>query len=185
MDYKYIIIGVLVVIIIALCAVIVMPHNETANDDSNITLIKADTEGYASVTDGKEYYHYYLTGVLQNLPENLDGYDVKTRFYGSDGKYLDDDGDMYDIARSSANSQKTTLGAVTPNEDYHMEKVVISVIDPNGKIVFNDTIKFDMNKFDYSDLNGESSDDSNSAHYSVEGQVDGKSYSYDVDMDTK
>lgn len=178
------------------------------NSDDNITLIKNETSGRAFWTmDGKAYYSYDINGVFKNLPSNLEGYDLKVNFYDKNGTFLHEGGrDIEDVASDSQNNEVTYIGTFGAYKSYDIKKIEVIIEDAEGKIVFNETYEFDMDKMDLTSLDHEptttsnsssdsissssSSDNANfnydidtngkSAHYSVEGEVNGKSYNYDV-----
>lgn len=127
------------------------------NDDSakNITLIKEDTSGYVFVNNGSDpYYNFYVKGVLLNLPSNIDGYDLKTIYYGEDGKNIHEyKGNIQRVASDSSKSEQSILGAWQTQDPQNVSKVEIIIINPTGETIFNQTLKYDMDKFDYSRLN--------------------------------
>lgn len=212
MDNKFLIGIITIVAIIVLCSTVSSfdlfdNDNSDDNSDDNITLIKNETSGYASVTEGEDpNYYYYVDGVLKNLPNNLQGYDLKTIFYAENGTFLhEDEGNIRYIAVDSAKSEQSTIGYWCTQDPVNISYVEIIIINPDGEIVFNQTMNYDMEKFDYSRLNhpyspSSSSDstssssgsdsanvnydinsDGKTAHYSVEGEVDGKKYNYEAD----
>lgn len=126
-----------------------------ANDDTNIKLIKAETSGYVFVNNGSDpYYNYYLDGVLLNLPSNIEGYDLKTIFYGENNEFLhEDDGYLEWMVDSFAKSEQDLLGSWQTQDPKNVSKIEVIIIDPQGETIFNETVKYDMDKFDYSRLN--------------------------------
>lgn len=128
--------------------------NNNATDDTNIKLIKAETSGYVFVNNGSDpYYNYYLDGVLLNLPSDIEGYDLKTIFYGENNEFLhEDDGYLEWMVDSFAKSEQDLLGSWQTQDPKNVSKIEVIIIDPMGEIIFNETVKYDMDKFDYSRL---------------------------------
>ena len=132
-----------------------LDFTNTASDDTNITLIKQETKGYVFINNGSDpYYNYWVGGVLLNLPSNLKGYDLKTIYYGENNEYLhENNGNIKWVAENSAKSDPNTIGYWQTQDPHNISKVEVIIINPLGEIVFNETVKYDMNKFDYSRLN--------------------------------
>ena len=124
------------------------------NDDSNISLIKEETHGFVFVNNGSDpYYNFYVEGVLLNLPPNVKGYDLKTIFYGEDNQFLyEDDASITWLAKDFERSEQGNIGVWQTQNPQNVSHVEIIVLNPLGETVFNETLQFDMNKFDYSGL---------------------------------
>lgn len=126
-----------------------------SNDDTNITLIKEHTHGYVFVNNGSDpYYNYYVDGVLLNLPSNVEGYDLKTNFYDENGKNVHESkGNLEILEQHSKKSDPYGMGSWQTQDPHNISNVEIIIVNPTGGIVYNQTLKFDMEKFDYSRLN--------------------------------
>ena len=133
-------------------------HNDKSNndDDTNITLIRVDASGrgYWAYGSNDPYYHYEVEGVFKNLPSNLQGYDLKAIFYDENGKFVHEGGlDIESIAKDSLNNEITEIaGFGVYNTMYNISHIEITIDNPDGEIVFNQTIEFDMDKMDLSSL---------------------------------
>lgn len=57
------------------------------------------------------------------------------------------------IFSDSKKSQTGTLASIQTNEFYNMSYIQLEILDPNGTLVFNESVKFDMGKMDLSGLN--------------------------------
>lgn len=142
-------------------------HNEESNgnDDTNITLIRIDAsgEGYWAYGSNNPYYRYEVDGVFKNLPSDLQGYNLKANFYDENGKFVHEGGlDIEDIAKDSANNEITEIaGFGVYNTMYNISYIEIIIDNPNGEIVFNQTIEFDMDKMDLSSLDHKPSNTTN------------------------
>lgn len=157
MDKKLIhgIIINIAIITIVLCIFVAPTIDIGSNDDTNITLIKEETSGYVFVNNGSDqYYNFYVKGVLLNLPSKLEGYDLKTIFYGENGKNIHEDkGYIRSVASDSAKSEQSVIGSWQTQNPQNVSKVEIIIMNPKGETIFNQTVKYDMDKFDYSRLN--------------------------------
>ena len=126
------------------------------NDSTNITLIRIDAygRGYWAYGSNDPYYHYGVEGVFKNLPSNLQGYDLKASFYDENGKFVHEGGlDIEDIAEDSQKNEITEIaGFGVYNTMYNISYIEITIDNPQGDIVFNQTIEFDMEKMDLSSL---------------------------------
>lgn len=130
-------------------------NDNATTSDADIKLIKAETSGHVFVNNGSDpYYNYYLDGVLLNLPSDIEGYDLKTIFYGENNEFLhEDDGYLEWMVDSFAKSEQDLLGSWQTQDPKNVSKIEVIIIDPMGEIIFNETVKYDMDKFDYSRLN--------------------------------
>lgn len=208
MDNK-ILIGAIAIITIIIMSGAVSAFDLFGNSDTddNITLIKNETSGkaYISSYDNQPRYNYYLDGDFKNLPSNLEGYELKSTFYGENNSFIHTyDPDLKDVIEYPSSYHVAYFEA---HKFYNITKIEVTIYNPDGEVVFNQTYDFDMNKIDLTGLDytptpissdsssgsiSSSSDsgnaninydidaDDNSAHYSVEGEIDGKSYNYDV-----
>lgn len=145
------------IILIIVIGAIVFSFTGSTDEESevqNITLIKAHTDGYVFVNDGVPYYNYDLKGVLKNLPEDFKGYELRTTYYDENDKYVDEEVTSYmeNIFESSKNSNPSFLGAYQTNDFVNITRIQLEMTDPNGTIVFNESVDFDMDKFDLSAL---------------------------------
>lgn len=145
-----------IVVIIAIAGVLFFSFSGTSNDDShNITLIKENTYGFAFVNSGVPYYNYELEGVFTNLEGDFQGYDMKAKYYDTDGSLVREYHDDYMkyAFSDSKKSQTSTLASIQTNEFYNMSYIQVEILNPDGDLVFNETVDFDMTKMDLSGLN--------------------------------
>lgn len=148
-----ILLGIVLLIVIA---AIVFSFTGNSNEDiGNITVIKEYTYGYAFSNDGKtNYYNYFLEGVLKDLPSDYEGYDYRATFYDENGSFVgsDDTYDMEYLVSRSKKSQRDMLASIQTTEYYNVSHIQLEITDPNGDIVFNESVDFDMTKMDLSGL---------------------------------
>ena len=128
--------------------------NSNSNDSQNITLIKENAYGFTFVNDGVPYYNYYLDGVFTNLEGDFQGYDMKARFIDENGSLVKEYRDDYMkyAFSDSKKSQTSTLASIQTNKLYNVSYIQVEIMDPNGDIVFNESVDFDMAKMDLSGL---------------------------------
>lgn len=144
------------VIIVAIVGIMAFSlTGNSGNDDSkDITLIKENAYGFTFVNDGVPYYNYYLDGVFTNLEGDFQGYDMKARFIDENGSLVKEYRDDYMkyAFSDSKKSQTSTLASIQTNELYNVSYIQVEIMDPNGDIVFNESVDFDMAKMDLSGL---------------------------------
>ena len=121
------------------------------DEELDIKLIKESTNGFSyKTTTNDSYYNYYVKGVLLNLPSNIEGYDLKAKFYGESNEFLhESDENIEYVASNSKVSDIATIGFWGTYDHHNVTEVEIIVIDPKGEIVFNQSVEFDMEHFDY------------------------------------
>lgn len=151
---KKMIIGIIIVaIIIIVAAAMTLP--DMLNDGSNIKLVKEDTAGYAFYSGGKEVYDYYIEGTLQNLPNN-DNFEVKMVAYDTEGNQIrgvHDSPSSTSVLKYDADHGITgRVANIQSYEPLNISKVELLVYNPDGEVVFNQTLDFDMNNVDLSGL---------------------------------
>ena len=134
-------------------------NNQGVTDNSygevkEITLIKENIKGSVyKNSEGKIETYYYVDGAFKNLPKKIDGYNLILYFYDDEGKYIgEDDAYMPYVKEYSDKSEPYLLGATSANGVRNLSYVQLEMTDPNGDIVLNETINYDINKLDLSDI---------------------------------
>lgn len=119
------------------------------NDENvNITLIKEFTEGVRCIyeDDGSVNTYYTIKGVFKGLPKNVEEYNLIISLYDKNGKLMkkDDGYTMRGIAKSSKNSEVSTLGQISTydNKIRDAKYIGLTIYDDEGKIVFDKNITF-------------------------------------------
>lgn len=126
---------------------------DETNEGKNISLIKESTSGYAFYSSGKTVYQYDLRGVLKNIPEDSNGFTVRGTFYGDDGKSLgEDEMDLDYFEYSSENSNPESIVSLQKYEFVNVSEIQVTILNPDGDVVFDETFDYDMNEFDLSGL---------------------------------
>ena len=136
--------------------------------DKNITLIKESVEISRIIyDDGEISTWYYVKGVFKDLPSDVKGYNLKISGYDENGKLIKDgDGfSMKSIAKSSKDSEPSLLGVVYDKEyeEKNISYIELTILDKDGKIVFDKNITFNLDTMDirYETKSVSSSSDSN------------------------
>lgn len=133
---------VLIIILIVILAVYMVNYFNIGNDGSNIKLVGATVQiDEVEAGDGIEY-NYGVTGNFKNLPNNLDGFELYTYYYNQDGKIAYTDN--YGFLSHEGYGYISGMGL-----DYliDLDHVDVVIYNPDGDIVFNQTIPYDMSTF--------------------------------------
>ena len=126
---------------------------DQSNEGRNISLIKESTSGYAFYSDDKPVYQYDLTGVLKNIPEDQDGFTVRGTFYDDDHSVIKkDERDLDYFSYSTENSDPTTIASIQTNDFFNVSEIQITIMNPDGDVVFDEKFDYDMDEFDLSGL---------------------------------
>ena len=132
-------------------------HSTSDNDsnDNNITLIKENVKGQAYLSDGKPICYYHVDGVLKNLPDNIEGYDLKGTFYDENNKYIGENNAMMRFVKEDSDkSELSTLVTCYTHGVKNLSYVELEMTDPNGNVILNKTLNYDMEKMDLSEVEG-------------------------------
>lgn len=127
---------------------------DDSNDGYDISLIKQSTNGSSVNSGGKTVYQYNLNGILKNIPRNSDGFTVVGTFY-DDGEIVDEDEvDLTDLVEFSEDSEVTSIVSIQMNEKVNITDVELSVLNPDGAVVYEESFDFDMSDFTSSGFTG-------------------------------
>ncbi|WP_407422072.1 hypothetical protein [Methanobrevibacter sp.] len=83
------IIGIIIVVIIVVAAAAFI-FNSGGNQDTqkNVTLTLTEAYVYSSTYDGETTFYYSVSGYINNFPDDMDGYTIKTIYCDKDDKEL-------------------------------------------------------------------------------------------------
>ena len=83
------IIGIILVVIIVVAAAAFI-FNSGSGDDTqkNVTLTLTESYVYSSTYDGETTFYYSVSGYINNFPDDMDGYTIKTLYCDKDDKEL-------------------------------------------------------------------------------------------------
>ncbi len=128
---------------------------DETNEGRNITLVKESTSGYAFISSGEVVYYYDVRGVLLNIPKDPTGFTFETTFLDENGKRVGKWGEMLDLLTFSTEySDPTSLGFMSKNSLVNVSNAEVVVFNPRGEKVFNQTVEFNMDEFDFSRIEG-------------------------------
>lgn len=121
--------------------------NDVAEDQHAVDLTITDVLGWDSKYDGKHSYTLYTEAIFNKVPDDSKGYNVKTRYYDSNGTEIGHetetlDNIYYDSEYSLSFGHYTTYKLPDPDH------VTVEIIK-DGKVVDNYTEKIDKSKIDY------------------------------------
>lgn len=146
--------GIIILVFIVILAAFMFTGGNGSEESQNITLIKENAYGFTFVNDGVPFYNYRIDGVITNLPDDFEGYDLIAGYYDKDGNLLEEYRDDYMkyIFSSSKKSQTDNIASIQTNEFLNVSYIQLEILNPNGTSIFNDTVEFDMAKMDLSGL---------------------------------
>ena len=151
-----------VIIIVGIICVVTSIYFHTKDDkDHTIKLMEVNSGCSAGIsaieqTNGQVYYDYYVDGLLYNLPSNLEGYNLTCFYHTSNGTYVRElnSSELQSKQDSYFSSYKTCgLACVEVYQPMNITNVTFIIFDPSKKVVFNQTIDFNMSNMDTSKLN--------------------------------
>ena len=135
---------------------------DQTNEGKDITLIKESTDGEAYYSSGKPIYDYSVSGVFKNIPKDSTGFTVQGTFFDESDKEVGSaEMDLDYFEYYTENSDPTEIVNLQTHELVNVSKVEIEILNPDGEVVFEKTVDYDMDKFDLSDLDDEPEADEN------------------------
>lgn len=138
------------------------------DDNKSITLTNTTTDGWCnSYDDGTSSSVYEIEGILNNLPDNVNKYELKVSIYDENGKLIKEDNgyNLKSIVRSSEKSKPSLIGMVIIDDSKNVSNIEVKLIDEEGTIVFNENTTFDMDNMDINHLTKETSSSSDDDEY--------------------
>ena len=122
---------------------------DETNEGKNISIIKESTSGYAFYSSNKTVYNYDLIGVLKNIPMDSEGFTVHGKFYDGNGKVIKErNSDLDYFSYYTEKSDPTTIVGIQTYEFVNISKIQVTIMNPGGDVVFDESYDFDMDKFD-------------------------------------
>ncbi len=157
----------LILIIVVIAIIIIAALSMTSVFSGPLKLVKTGVSGHEGSSNGNPIYNYYIEGEFINMPFDKDGYDIKCDFYNTDGKMVGSDSQPLSYCDSSS---PTTIGYLQSNSLIEMDHVEIRVYDPQGEVVLQQTIDYNMDlfKFKSSSLSQQTN---NTTNQTLEGNV--------------
>lgn len=118
----------------------------TADDVEHVRLTITDISGYDS-SGGKKSYTLYTQAIFESVPNDLNGYIIKTTYYGANDTRIGQETEQLDSVYYDSNYDISFAYYTT----YKMPKpdhVTVEIIK-DGKVIDNYTEKIDTDKIDF------------------------------------
>ena len=148
---------VLIVIVLVIGGIVIFSSGLGTNNNSNaddlaqnqhaVSLTITDVSGWDSKYDGKHSYSLYTEAIFNKVPDDKKGYNIKTRYYDSNGTEIGHETETLDNIYYDSEYALSFGHYITyklPDPDH----VTVEVIK-DGKVVDNFTEKIDKSKIDY------------------------------------
>lgn len=101
----------------------------------------------------KTVYQYDLKGVLKNIPKDSKGFTVRGTFYDNNGQVIKDvDTHLDYYSYYTEKSEPTSIASLQNYEFVNVSKIQLTIMNPDGNVVFDKSYDYDMDKFDLSGL---------------------------------
>lgn len=122
-------------------------NNNVDDDGTHVFLTITDVSGWDGGSSSKNSYTLYTSALFTKVPDNIDGYMLKTIYYDKNNSQIGQETESleqiyYDSDYSISFGHYTTY--IKPNPDY----VVVQIIK-DGNIIDNYTETIDQSKIDY------------------------------------
>lgn len=123
------------------------PQADAVVEASEVDLTITGVSGWDSEYDGKTSYTLYTEAIFNKVPDSLKGYNVKTKYYDSNGTEIGHETETleniyYDSEYALSFGYYTTYKLPDPDH------VTVEIIK-GGKVIDNYTDTIDKNKIDY------------------------------------
>ena len=111
------IIGIIIVVVIVVAAASFIFNSGGEDAQKNITVTFSDVYVFSGTSSGVQYYYYYVNGFINNFPNDLDGYAVKTLYSDKNDNELVSTTEKLSYFERSKDSKYDTLisSYATPN----------------------------------------------------------------------
>lgn len=147
---KIFLVIIAIVVILGLAVIAMTGNNPTSDnpvvDADHVDLTITGVGGWDS-DSGKKSYTLYTEAIFNNVPEKLDGYNVKTTYYDSNDESIGHETEtLEDIYYDS--SYALSFGFYTSYKLPDPDHVTVEIMK-DGKVIDTYTEKIDTNKIDY------------------------------------
>ena len=147
---KIFLVIIAIVVILGLAVIAMTGNNPTSDnpvvDADHVDLTITGVGGWDS-DSGKKSYTLYTEAIFNNVPEKLDGYNVKTTYFDSDDESIGHETEtLEDIYYDS--SYALSFGFYTSYKLPDPDHVTVEIMK-DGKVIDTYTEKIDTNKIDY------------------------------------
>lgn len=126
-------------------------NNSSAGTDVvghvDLTISEVNGWDYAGDSDSKASYTLYTEAIFNSVPNDLKGYNLKTRYYDSNNTEIGHETEKLDNIYYDTN-YPISFGHYTTYKLPDADHVTVEIIK-NGKVIDNYTEKIDKSKIDY------------------------------------
>lgn len=129
--------GIIVVIVIVLLVIIgvgslVFNSGGDVEVQKNMSITFDDVSVHDYEYEGKTDYSYYVSGFFNNVPDNTDGYMIKTIYYDADGNEVTSNTNKLSYYEEYINDDYSTFISSYYSETYvEIDHVTVQVIKDN------------------------------------------------------
>lgn len=116
-------------------------------DHVDLTISEVNGWDYAGDSDSKPSYTLYTEAIFNSVPNDLKGYNLKTRYYDSNNTEIGHETETLDNIYYDTN-YPISFGHYTTYKLPDADHVTVEIIK-NGKVIDNYTEKIDKSKIDY------------------------------------
>lgn len=130
-------------------------------DNKNITLTNESTSGWVEIhDDGSIQSCYMVDGVFEDLPSNVEGYNLKVALYDENGKLLKeaDGSPMKGVAKASEKSNPTKLCFIGLEKNVNISVAEVKLYNPEGDVVLDKNVTFSMENVSIKHISKSTSD---------------------------
>lgn len=122
-----------VVILIVAAGFFIFGSGDGQSHEKNITITLNEVYVHDYQSRGKTYYSYYVSGFINNFPDDMNGYMIKTIYYGADGKEITSTTEKLSYFEHYKNSKyATTLSTYSTQNYVDVDHVTVQVIKDNA-----------------------------------------------------
>ena len=124
-------------------------NNDAVDDASHVDLTITEIGGWDTQADkdSKESYTLYTEALFDKVPDDIKGYNVKTKYYDANGSEIGHETEKLDEVYYDS-SYSISFGYYTSYKMPNPDHVTVEIIK-DGKVIDNYTEKIDRNKIDY------------------------------------
>ena len=122
---------------------------DTVDDADHVGLTITDVSGwdYEGDSDSKASYTLYTEAIFENVPDDKDGYKIKTTYYDTNGTEIGHETETLNEVYYES-SYALSFGHYTTYKLPDPDHVTVQIVK-DGKVIDNYTDKIDKSKIDY------------------------------------
>ena len=123
------------------------PSQDIVDDVDHVDLIISEVNGWDDGSDSKPSYTLYTEAIFNSVPDDLKGYNVKTKYFDSNDTEIGHETETLDNIYYDTN-YPISFGHYTTYKLPDADHVTVEIIK-NGKVIDTYTENIDKNKIDY------------------------------------